>query len=117
MGFDGSGNWIPVLPDPPAFTSVFPDLSAGTGVPDDADGENGDVYVNLTNGNVYSKSNNVWVLAAGAGSVPNLTGSGSPVGSVTPGGVGQFYTDTANSPTMSLWQADGLTSADWNQIL
>lgn len=39
-----------------------------------------------------------------------LTGAGSPVGSVTPGIIGQFYFDTTNK---TIYTATGLTSADW----
>ncbi len=39
-----------------------------------------------------------------------LTGVGSPIGSVTPAYIGQFYTDSA---APSLYQASGLTNVDW----
>jgi len=42
----------------------------------------------------------------------NAEGSGSPVGVVTPSCAGQFYSDTTNDV---LWQARGLTNADWHQ--
>lgn len=42
-----------------------------------------------------------------------FSGSGSPVGSVTPDNEGDLYVDTA---TPGLWQATGATSADWTQI-
>lgn len=41
-----------------------------------------------------------------------LTGAGSPVGVVTPAYVGQFYTDLVGT---QLFQASGLTNADWIQ--
>lgn len=52
----------------------------------------------------------------GGGGSENLLGSGSPVGVVTPTAAGQFYTDTTNVPLPVLWQATGLTDADWLQI-
>ena len=47
----------------------------------------------------------------------NLRGDGSPVGVVVPAAEGQFYTDRSNVPMPVLWQASGLTSADWQQIV
>lgn len=46
------------------------------------------------------------------GVFPNLLGSGSPIGVVTPAGPGQFYSDTTNDV---LWQAFGPTDTDWHQ--
>lgn len=48
-------------------------------------------------------------------SAGNLTGTGSPVGAVTPTAVGQLYTDQ-NAPH-SLWQSTGLTNASWDQLI
>jgi hypothetical protein len=50
------------------------------------------------------------------GASATLTGTGSPVGVVTPTFVGQLYTDQ-NGPPYGLWQSTGLTSADWSQLL
>lgn len=47
----------------------------------------------------------------GGGGCANLDGAGSPVGSVTPDCIGQFYSDTTGD---FLWQARGLTDADWH---
>lgn len=53
------------------------------------------------------------VTGGGGGSVsPNISGAGSPVGVVTPSAINQFYRDTTG---IALWQATGLTSADWLQ--
>jgi hypothetical protein len=43
-----------------------------------------------------------------------LTGSGSPVGVVTPTSVGQLYTDTT---TPGEWLSTGLTNASWTQLI
>ena len=51
-------------------------------------------------------------LSAGISGSSNLSGSGSPVGVVTPDAVNQFYRDTSGN---ALWQSTGLTSADWIQ--
>ncbi len=49
----------------------------------------------------------------GQESTAKFAGSGSPVGVVTPTGEGDLYVD---STTPGLWQATGVTSADWAQI-
>lgn len=43
----------------------------------------------------------------------SMVGTGSPVGSVTPTIVGQFYIDDV---TNALWRATGLTAVDWAQV-
>lgn len=48
----------------------------------------------------------------GGGGGNNISGSGSPVGSVTPDAANQFYRRTDIN---ELWQSTGLTSADWIQ--
>lgn len=52
-------------------------------------------------------------ISGGGGGSSNLTGVGSPVGVVTPDAVGQFYTETGGP---ILWQATGVTAADWQQL-
>jgi hypothetical protein len=42
-----------------------------------------------------------------------LSGSGSPVGAVTPAVIGQTYFDTT---TPAFWAANGLTNGSWTQI-
>lgn len=49
----------------------------------------------------------------GQAATAHFHGSGSPVGVVTPGGIGDLYVDDT---TPALWQATGLTSADWSQV-
>lgn len=51
-------------------------------------------------------------LNAAAIAARPLTGAGTPVGSVVPTYVGQFYTDLTGT---QLFQASGLTNADWIQ--
>ena len=49
----------------------------------------------------------------GQASTAKFSGSGSPVGVVTPSGEGDLYVDDT---TPGLWQASGATSADWAQV-
>jgi len=45
----------------------------------------------------------------------NKSGTGSPLGSVTPDYAGQIYTDLANP--YNLWTSVGTTSADWIEFV
>lgn len=53
--------------------------------------------------------------APASGSDAHLRGSGSPVGVVTPEFENQQYLDETNVPVI-LYQASGLTNADWTQV-
>lgn len=65
--------------------------------------------IRFSNGSVTDDGSGQVTVSTGGGDV---SGSGSPVGSVTPSFVNQFYRRT-DSP--ELWQATGLTNADWVQ--
>lgn len=58
---------MPVLPDGPPLTSFWPELTGGSGAPDDANGNNGDVYVDFATGQLYSKTAGTWSAVSGAG--------------------------------------------------
>lgn len=45
-----------------------------------------------------------------------ITASGTPVAVVTPAFIGQLYKDSAAATTTGLYQATGLTTADWVQL-
>lgn len=51
--------------------------------------------------------------AWGEASTAKFSGSGSPVGVVTPTGEGDLYVDET---TPGLWQANGTTNTDWTQV-
>lgn len=113
---DAYGNWAPTINQEdwiPGNSTSGGGVLSGAGVPDNAEGDNGNIYVNLTNGDVYSKSGDVWILQGAGASGSNLLGVVDPNGAVTPDAVGQFYTNTAAVPLPQLWQAEGLTNADW----
>jgi len=52
------------------------------------------------------------LVNGGSGACANLSGAGSPEGTVTPDFIGQFYVNTLMNPDW-LFQSTGLTSADW----
>lgn len=118
MGQDAYGNFVGESePAPAPYPPSSRCCSSGIGAPDDADGSNGQTYVDTATGDIYTKSNGTWsiVSGGGGGGDNNQSGSGSPVGVKTPDYVGQGYTDT-DAP-FHQWFATGLTSADWFQIL
>ena len=45
-----------------------------------------------------------------------ITGAGTPIASATPEFIGQLYKDTGVATTTGLYQASGLTTADWIQL-
>lgn len=103
--------YVPDLKHPDPYSVGTGSVLYGTGAPSNSFGNNGDIYVNVTTGGVYSKSGDIWIVTTGGGSgVVNKVGHGSPVGAVTPDAAGQFYTDL-DAP--ALWQSTGLTTSDW----
>jgi hypothetical protein len=111
---DAFGNYHcdinPATPPDPASGRC---CSSGIGAPDDADGENGMYYVDLSTGDLYIKTNNVWTIYSGGGA-SNLNGNGSPVGVVTPDAINQWYRDDL---TDNYWWATGATNADWTPVV
>lgn len=74
----------------------------------------GAVYQDVSTGDLWSATgptNTDWVMMGG-GALPSWfqSGSGSPVGAVTPSQIGAIYQDTTNG---GFYEALGATSADW----
>ena len=118
MPQDAYGNYVAgldPLPTAAAGSGGVGTVRWGSGAPDAGLGNNGDLYVNLSTGDVYEKSGDTWaVVTGGGGGVNNLSGSGSPVGVETPDYVGQLYTDT-DTPS-NVWVSLGLTDTDWLMV-
>jgi hypothetical protein len=90
---------------------------SGAGVPDNSLGNNGDIYVNTINGDVYSKSGGTWTLATGG--VGPAGGSGL-VGAVDPEGavVATAGTTYVNSVNHSFWLKEaGVGNTGWIQYI
>ena len=90
---------------------------SGVGVPSNSLGKDGDLYVNTSNGNVYSKSGGTWSLATGgvgpAGG-SGLSGAVDPNGSAT-ASPGTTYVNTVNH---SLWMKEtGVGNSGWIQYI
>lgn len=78
MAYDASG-WFPQLPDSPPGTgtggSGGPLL--GVGAPSNGLGSNGDVYIDRSTGDIYTKAGDMWTLATsggGGGSIEVIPG-------------------------------------------
>jgi hypothetical protein len=116
MGLDAQGNFIsePHPADAPFPPQTGVPVTRGTGAPDGSTPVSS-IYIDESTGDVYSNPTltaGAWVLVGAAGTAANISGVGSPVGSVTPDALNQFYRRT---DVDELYQAKGLTSADWVQ--
>jgi hypothetical protein len=120
MAQDAFGNYIcdisPVIVSP-LPSSMFSGNS-GVGPPNNADGNNGDTYVDLQTGTFYTKSGDVWAVVTGA---PGPAGASGLTGIVDPnlgGGVvavvGTSYVNTAN---YSLWYKTGAGNTQWTAFV
>lgn len=117
MGQDAFGNYIATLTVPPTpAAGGISMLLSGTGAPASTLGQNGFGYVDLSTGNFYIKSNGTWTLFSGTGG-GGLSGTGSPVGVVTPTAAGVSYVDLTDVNAIHVWFSTGVTNASWNQII
>lgn len=69
--------YVPDLKHPEPFNAGTGQLLQGTGAPSASLGNNGDVYINITNGNIYSKAGDIWILSTvgSGGTVQVIAGS------------------------------------------
>lgn len=110
MPLDGNGNFYPSFPGMPPFLDADGDLFHGAGVPSNALGEDGDVYVDDSTGDVYAKANGAWSIIQGAAGGSGEIGNGSPEGVVT-ATPGTTYWDRTN---LQLWLKDsGVGNVGW----
>jgi hypothetical protein len=90
---------------------------SGAGVPDNSLGNNGDVYVNTINGDIYTKSGGTWAITTG-GTGP--AGGSGAVGAVDPEGVVTAAAGTTyvNSVNHSFWLKEaGVGNTGWIQYI
>jgi hypothetical protein len=75
--------WYPVLPDSPGTSGIgYGEVLTGVGAPSNSVGNNGDIYVNILTGEIYSKTGDVWVISATGGDISSAevwAASGDPV--------------------------------------
>ena len=86
--------------------------ASGVGVPNNADGDDGDTYVNITNGDFYTKSGGVWIQSGlGIPGGSGASGVGSPEGVVS-ASPGTSYVDTA-PPYDVYFKVSGAGNTGW----
>jgi hypothetical protein len=103
-------------PTPPAGGISM--VLSGTGAPASTLGSNGFLYVNLSTGDLYVKTNGAWTLfSGGGGGGGGLSGTGSPVGVVTPTAAGVSYVDLTDVNAIHVWFSTGILNTSWNQII
>jgi hypothetical protein len=69
MATDTFGNYIcNIEPLPAPYPPSGRCCRSGDGPPDDADGNNGQTYIDLLTGDLYVKANGVWTLTGAGGS-------------------------------------------------
>jgi len=107
-----NGIYTPSLSHPPPGNRQTGAVLSGEGVPSDTLGQNGDIYVDESTGDIYSKQSDTWVVISGpgAGSLPISPGVVDPEGVVT-ATAGQVYW---NSNTQQLWvKQSGSGNTGW----
>jgi len=118
MALDANGNWYPSLPAPASINrACSKKWCVVSGVPSNDVGNDGDLVISQSDGTIYEKVSGVWTAFpgyTGSSGFNNLNGTTSPVGSVTPNYIGQFYLKTP-SP-FDVWQSTGLTNTSWVKL-
>ncbi len=90
------------------------DLLQGSGPPNNDNGDNGDIYVDLSTGDIYQKTGDVWNIVQGAAGGSGEIGSGSPEGVVT-ATPGTTYFDTAAN---AFWVKEtGVGNTGWTPLI
>jgi len=121
MAQDAFGNYIcdisPVIVSP-LPTSMFGG-SSGIGAPNNADGNDGDTYVNLSTGTLYTKSGGTWAVVSGAPGPAGGSGTygtfADPNGNVTANRGTSYY----NTATGAVWfkNSGDATNTGWLPVI
>lgn len=118
---DSYGNYYPNLNAGPGTSSGSAMVLSGTGAPSDSNGSDGYLYVDLSSGDIYSKSNGVWTLFSGGGAAtPELfAGAADPEGSVTATGPAFYIRDAdVNGDRRIYAKPDGVSgNTGWELVL
>lgn len=112
---DAYGNYQAGLSPGPSLPGSYGTLRHGSGAPDAGLGDDGDGYIDVANGDFYSKKTTGWELQSGVGGA-----AVTPTGVVDPEGVetavvGTFYVNTADK---TLWfKETGSGNTGWVQYV
>lgn len=121
MAIDGNGFWYPEFPDNAQPAASPGTVIQGTGAPDNALGQNGNVYVNVTNGDIYTKSGDVWNLVSGGtgaaemvvGVVDDPNGVHTPTDPTKPA---VYYRDSAGNDNIQMWRWS-VADQEWKETI
>lgn len=120
MPLDGNGNFYPSFPGMPPFSPADSVVQSGAGAPSNGTGSNGDVYVNTTNGDIYTKSGDTWtIVSGGSGAVEVLIGSqDDPNGSHIPTDpdIGALYYKDGVLAPVQFWRWSPAETS-WKEII
>lgn len=115
---DAFGNYIAGLEPGETDGSGLSIVHHGNGAPSDSTGNNGDIYVDLSTGDVYQKTGDTWtVITGGAGAAASVSS-----GVVDPEGVvakatPHFYVNTANQTLWFKESGGSGTTTFWRQYI
>lgn len=116
MALDANGYYYPRFVDNAQPAAASGAVLQGDGVPDNSLGANGNVYVNISNGDIYTKSGGVWEIVSPGTGTPE-SGSGSPEG-VLASPEGTLYTDKADPDNPRLFsKVSGSGNTGWVQLI
>lgn len=105
------GNYAPGLVSEAASytaTSGGGGALSGSGAPDNSLGADGNLYVNLLTGDVYSKSSGAWNIVSGGSGGGATSGNGDPNLTVDPAQY-VLFVQLDSDPPMEIWASDGVT--------
>lgn len=118
MALDVFGNWVPPIIDPlPGEDPTGGPTLHGVGAPNDADGNNGQIYIDTSTGDLYIKSGDTWnIFAGGSGSATQvLGGADDPRGVLTASGRAIYVQDPDGDGMRNLYSKNttGSNNTDW----
>ena len=116
MATDQFGNYVCDIQEPtfePASSGKC--CRIGDGPPDDADGNDGQYYVDNLNEDFYFKTDGAWKLVVGAGGAAGIIGDVSPEGVVT-ADAGTLYADKTHK-TFWIKETGNGTAFGWQQYV
>lgn len=121
MPLDSNGHFYPVFPGMPAFAPSDSTIYSGAGAPSNDLGNNGDVYVNISNGDIYTRSGGAWTLAnAGTGATEIIAGVvDDPNGVHTPADTTKtalYFRDSAGNDAVQFWRW-AVADQEWKDII
>lgn len=122
MALDVFGNWVPPILD--MLDGEIPTGGAvltGVGAPSDLIGNNGNIYIDSSTGDLYTKSGDTWTLfsGGGGGTTEVLGGAADPTGTLTVSGRAIYIQDADVNGDRRIYVKNTAASnnTDWQLVL